>query len=184
MATSKEYKVILVGSVGVGKSAYLQRFAGGEFLSGYKSDTGANVKNLDFHTSAGKLVLNVWDVAGYQNLEGLSDNYYVGADAAIIMFDVTNMASYKLVSSYYKYITRICGNIPVVLVGNKCDVLCREVMPRVINIHRVLDLKYYEVSVKGNYNYEKPLLAILRALSNDQDLNLTEEVPTAAELVV
>jgi GTP-binding nuclear protein Ran len=35
------------------------------------------------------------------------------------MFDVTARISYKNVPKWYESLTRICGNIPIVLVGNK-----------------------------------------------------------------
>lgn len=47
----------------------------------------------------------------------------IGANAAIIMFDVTSRITYKNVPKWYKDLTRICENVPIVLVGNK--VLCK-----------------------------------------------------------
>jgi len=35
------------------------------------------------------------------------------------MFDVTSRISYKNVPKWHKDLTRICENIPIVLVGNK-----------------------------------------------------------------
>jgi hypothetical protein len=43
----------------------------------------------------------------------------IGAHAAIVMFDVTSRISYKNVPKWHKDLTRICENIPIVLVGNK-----------------------------------------------------------------
>ena len=37
------------------------------------------------------------------------------------MFDVTSRITYKNVPKWYKDITRVCDNIPIVLVGNKAD---------------------------------------------------------------
>jgi GTP-binding nuclear protein Ran len=52
-------------------------------------------------------------------LGGIREGNYIGASAAIIMFDVTARISYKNVPKWYKYLTSICENIPIVLVGNK-----------------------------------------------------------------
>lgn len=45
--------------------------------------------------------------------------FSIGGDCAIIMFDVTSRITYKNVPKWYKDLTRICENIPIVLVGNK-----------------------------------------------------------------
>ena len=50
---------------------------------------------------------------------GLREPYYIGANAAIIMFDVTARITYKNVPRWYKDLIRGCENIPIVLVGNK-----------------------------------------------------------------
>lgn len=43
----------------------------------------------------------------------------IGGQCAIIMFDVCSRITYKNVPKWYKDLTRICENIPIVLVGNK-----------------------------------------------------------------
>ena len=50
---------------------------------------------------------------------GLRDGYYIGGQAAIIMFDVTARVTYKSVPHWHKDLTRVCENIPIVLCGNK-----------------------------------------------------------------
>ena len=74
------------------------------------------------------------------------------------MFDVTARITYKNVPKWYKDIRRICESIPVVLVGNKVDQKDRKVKPRHITFHRKCNLPYFDISVKSNYQYEKPFL--------------------------
>ena len=38
------------------------------------------------------------------------------------MFDVTSRITYKNVPKWHKDLTRICENIPIVLVGNKVNI--------------------------------------------------------------
>ena len=58
---------------------------------------------------------------------GLRDGYYIGGQAAIIMFDVTARVTYKSVPHWHKDLTRVCDNIPIVLCGNKIDCKDRKV---------------------------------------------------------
>ena len=102
---------------------------------------------------------------GQEKLGGLREGYYIGAHCAIIMFDVTSRISYKNVPKWHKDLTRICENVPIVLVGNKADSKDRKVKARQITFHRKRNLQYYDVSAKSNYQYEKPFLWLLRRLA-------------------
>lgn len=99
-----------------------------------------------------------------EKLGGLREGYYIGAHCAIIMFDVCSRITYKNVAKWYKDLTRICDNIPIVLVGNKVDCKDRKVKARQITFHRKRNLQYYDVSAKSNYQYELPFLWLLRRL--------------------
>ena len=90
------------------------------------------------------------------------------------MFDVTTRITYKNVPKWYKDLTRICDNIPIVLVGNKVDQKDRKVKARQITFHRKRNLQYFDISAKSNYQYEKPFLWILRTLVGDSNLYLVE----------
>jgi len=92
------------------------------------------------------------------------------------MFDVTSRMTYKNIPNWYRDLTRVCGNIPTVLCGNKVDVKQRQVTPKMITFNRKKNLQYYDISVKSNYNYEKPFLYLLRRLSGDNALSL-EKAP-------
>lgn len=90
------------------------------------------------------------------------------------MFDVTTRITYKNVPKWHKDLTRICDNIPIVLVGNKVDQKDRKVKARQITFHRKRNLQYFDISAKSNYQYEKPFLWILRTLVGDANLYLVE----------
>eukprot|EP00826_Nyctotherus_ovalis_P050074 TRINITY_DN60_c0_g1_i11.p2 TRINITY_DN60_c0_g1~~TRINITY_DN60_c0_g1_i11.p2 ORF type:complete len:169 (+),score=60.88 TRINITY_DN60_c0_g1_i11:460-966(+) len=127
-----------------------------------------------FHTNRGAVRFNVWDTAGQEKLSGLRDGYYIQANCAVIMFDVTSRITYKNVPKWYKDLVRICDNIPIVLVGNKVDVKDRKVKAKQIVFHRKKGLQYYDVSAKSNYQFEKPFLWLLRKLVGDPALYLVE----------
>eukprot|EP01130_Rhizamoeba_saxonica_P004771 TRINITY_DN193_c0_g1_i1.p1 TRINITY_DN193_c0_g1~~TRINITY_DN193_c0_g1_i1.p1 ORF type:complete len:206 (+),score=46.90 TRINITY_DN193_c0_g1_i1:162-779(+) len=147
----------------------------GEFKRVYFPTMGAEVHTMEWYTSAGTVELLVWDTAGQEKFSQLKDGYYIGADAVIIMFDVTSRMTYKNVATWYRDIERVCGSIPAVLVGNKVDIRDRKVKPRQIVFHRRKNIQYYDISVKSNYNYVKPFLYLLRRLSGDRNLTLVEQ---------
>lgn len=100
------------------------------------------------------------------------------------MFDVTSRITYKNIPKWYKDLTRICEQIPIVLVGNKVDQKDRKVRARQITFHRTRNLQYYDISAKSNYQYEKPFLWILRQLTGNPNLVLTEAISLAPQEII
>ena len=174
-----EFKLVLVGDGGVGKTTFVKRHLTGEFEKKYIATQGVEVSSLVFFTNYGPIKFNIWDTAGQEKLGGLREGYYIGADCAIAMFDVTSRVTYKNVPKWYKDLTRICENIPMVLVGNKVDAKDRKVKGSQISFHRKRNLQYYDVSAKSNYQFEKPFLFLMRRLVNDVNLVLVEGVSLA-----
>lgn len=181
-----------MGDGGVGKTTFVKRHLTGEFEKKYVATLGVEVHPLAFTTNRGPITFNVWDTAGQEKFGGLRDGYYIQGQCAIIMFDVTSRITYKNVPTWHKDLVRVCENIPIVLCGNKVDIKDRKVKAKAITFHRKKNLqvnwspfyrknfeflivsvfffKYYDISAKSNYNFEKPFLWLARKLAGDQNL--------------
>lgn len=166
-----EFKLILVGDGGVGKTAFVKRHLTGEFEMKYVATLGTEVHPLLFHTNRGPIKFNVWDTSGEEKVGGLRDGYYIQGQCAILMFDVTSRITYKNVQNWHRDVTRVCENIPIVLTGNKVEIKDRKVKAKQITFHRKKNLQYYDISTKSNYNVEKPFLWLARKLSGDNQLH-------------
>lgn len=186
-ANIPEFKLILVGDGGVGKTTFVKRHVTGEFEKRYVATLGVEVYPLKFHTNLGPIQFNVWDTAGQEKFGGLRDGYYIQGQCAIIMFDVTSRITYRSVPNWHRDLTRVCENIPIVLCGNKVEVKDRKVKAKQITFHRKKNLQYFEISAKVNYNFEKPFLWIARKLAGNNDLQFVEApalAPPEAEIDV
>jgi len=170
-----KFKLILVGDGGVGKTTFVKRHRTGEFEKKYVATMGVEVHPLPFYTNLGAVIFACWDTAGQEKFGGLRDGYYIGGQAAIIMFDVTARVTYKSVPHWHKDLVRVCEDIPIVLCGNKVDCKDRKVKPKEIFFHRKKNLQYYDISAKSNYNYEKPFLYIARKLTGNPNCNFVAE---------
>jgi GTP-binding nuclear protein Ran len=169
-----QFKLVLVGDGGTGKTTFVKRHLTGEFEKKYIATLGVEVHPMPFHTSRGQIRFDVWDTAGQEKLGGLRDGYYINGQCGIIMFDVCSRITYQNVPKWYKDLVRVCENIPIVLVGNKVDVKDRKVKAKMITFHRKKNLQYYDISAKSNYQFEKPFVWLLRKLTNDNNLVLVE----------
>jgi GTP-binding nuclear protein Ran len=184
-SSSQRFKVVVLGDGGVGKTAFLKRHRTGEFEKRYIATMGVEVNPQPVHTSRGVRVLNTWDTAGQERFSGLGEGYVIGAQAAIIMCDLTSSITFKSIPYYLEMVRKECGDVPIVLCGNKVDCKERRLTPKVITAFlestRVkypgLRFQYYDVSAKSNYNFEKPFLYLLRQLLGDETLTMVEAPP-------
>ncbi|KAJ3449499.1 gtp-binding nuclear protein ran [Anaeramoeba flamelloides] len=167
------FKIVIVGDGAVGKTTFVNRHLTGEFRKEYLATVGAEVHPLVFYTEIGPVLLNIWDTAGQEVFGGLRDGYYIQAHGAIVMFDVTSRETYKNVPVWYRDLVRVADKIPMVLVGNKCDIKDRKVRAKQIIFHRRKNIPYYDISAKSNYNFEKPFLYLIRRLTGNHSLNFT-----------
>ncbi|XP_037066356.1 GTP-binding nuclear protein Ran-like [Peromyscus leucopus] len=164
-----QFKLVLVGDGGTGKTKFVKRHLTGEFEKKYIATLGVEVHPLVFHTNRGPIMFNVWDTAG-QKFGGLRDGYCIQAQCATVMFDVPSGVTSKNVPNWNRDLVRVCENIPIVLCGNKVDIKDRKVKAKSVVFHRRKNLQYYDISAKSNYNFEKPLLGLARKLIGDPNL--------------
>ena len=174
-----EYKLILVGDGGVGKTTFVSRHLTGEYEKKYIATIGAQLNTVYFDTTKGRIKFNIWDTAGQEKFGGLRDMYYEKSDCAILMFDLTSRITYKNIPKWYSDITRICEKIPMCLVGNKCELSERKVKDKAIRFRKE-NIKYFEISCKNNNNFELPFLNLIKKLLNDDSVKFiksTAELP-------
>lgn len=172
-----EFKVVVIGDGGVGKTTFIKRCASSAPPRAYMVNYRYEPIGFTFHTTVGRIKLTVWDTCGSEKFGGLREAYYIGADAAILMFDVTSRITYKNLSKWYHDVTRVCDNIPIVCLGNKVDQKERKVKYSQMTFHRKRHMKYYNLSALANYQYELPYLWILRKLVGDPKLQFTMNMP-------
>jgi GTP-binding nuclear protein Ran len=166
------FKCVLVGDGCVGKSTFVQKHLTGVFQQFYEPTLGVEVHPLVFKTNKGQIRFNIWDTAGQDRFGGLREGYFVAADCAIIMFDLTDRSTYNHLEDRYRDLIRVCDRMPVVLVGTKADIANKDIRPSEINFHRKYEIKYYEVSSKSNFQFEKPFVSLMRDLMGNQTLTL------------
>lgn len=165
------FKVIITGDGGVGKTAFINRHITGEFNNKYEPTIGVDIRSLQFSTTCGQIIFNCWDTAGQDKLAGLRDGYYIGGDAAIIMFDVSSRITYRNVPTWHKDLVRVIPSIPIILVGSKVDRNNNSIRPKDIFFHHLKGLKYYNISTKNCLDIEKPFLYITRKLTKNNNCN-------------
>ena len=118
-----KFKCIIVGDKAVGKSSIVRRFVENKFAFDYRSTLGLNVLAHSMAFYGNEVYFSLWDVGAQAYFARFRKTYYIGAQAAFIVFDVCQRNSFANVKVWFKeleaFLKRI--NIPIVIVGNKID---------------------------------------------------------------
>ncbi len=185
------YKILLVGDSGTGKTTFVHRHRMGSFITQHNPTVGADIKSITFYTNYGSVKFDIWDCGGKQQYKQYVDGFYSDKQAALVFFDVNNISSYNNASQWANSIHNILPTAPIVICGNKCDRRDRKVPIANIDIHRTLSTEwdrtvhYYDISSKSNYNFDKPFLFMARQLTNKEDLQFVPSpgiVPPAVSI--
>jgi small GTP-binding protein len=116
------FKFIIIGEHEVGKTSIVRRFVEGKFLADYRTTIGLNVMSHNFEFFGNKISLWLWDVGAQQYFKRYRKIYYRGAQAAFIVFDLTNRQSYDNIINWYDELNDFKENdLSIVIVGNKSD---------------------------------------------------------------
>ncbi len=118
-----KFKFIIIGDSSVGKTSIIRRFVENKFTLDYRATLGLNVLSHSIKFYGNEVSLSLWDVGAQDYFKRFRKTYYVGAQAAFIVFDVCNRESFDNVKIWYEELNDFIGNknIPITIVGNKID---------------------------------------------------------------
>lgn len=91
----EEFKIVLVGSSGVGKSSLLIRFVDDEFKGDLLATIGVDFRFRTLEIDGKKVKLQIWDTAGQDTFRTIISAYYKGADSIVILFDINEPATFN-----------------------------------------------------------------------------------------
>ncbi|KAI7849513.1 ras-like protein 3 [Circinella umbellata] len=118
----REYKLVIVGGGGVGKSALTIQFIQSHFVDEYDPTIEDSYRKqcvIDSETA----LLDVLDTAGQEEYCAMREQYMRNGEGFILVYSITSRLSFDEISIFYEQIRRVKDQdlFPVVLVGNKCD---------------------------------------------------------------
>ncbi len=116
-------KICLLGDFAVGKTSLVRRFIEGVFDDKYLSTIGARVSRKVLTVHGVPLTLLVWDLAGEEKFARVMHSYYRGAAGAILVCDLTRAETFPSLKDYVQAFWGVNPRAPVVVVGNKVDLL-------------------------------------------------------------
>ncbi|WAR11075.1 RAB5C-like protein [Mya arenaria] len=115
-------KLMLLGDQGVGKSSIALRFVRGEFTENSGATAGAAFLTQAMRVSGQTIKFDIWDTSGQLRYHCLAAMNYRGAQAAVVVYDITNMETFTRAVDWIRELKQLANSQNViVLVGNKAD---------------------------------------------------------------
>ena len=169
------FKILLIGDSGVGKSCLLNRFTEDIFSENYISTIGVDFKIRTLDIDSKTIKLQIWDTAGQERFRVITSAYYRGAHGIILVYDVTSEMSFKNLSYWLDETAKFASeNINKLIVGNKCDVVKREVeFITAKEFAENLNISYLETSAKTGTNVSQIFRDIAYNLLNNVNVTST-----------
>nr|MDO8110440.1 Rab family GTPase [Candidatus Sigynarchaeota archaeon] len=125
-----KFKVSLLGEAGVGKTSLILRFVKNFFKDDLKSTIGTNFMIKPVTIDKTRLQLLIFDIGAQKIFTSMRAKYFQGSGAAIAVFDVTSIESLHALPEWIMSVKDVCGNIPIVVVGNKADLVNQRTVSR------------------------------------------------------
>ena len=149
------FKVLLLGDSDVGKSSLILRYTEETFNSKLVNSIGVDFKMKKKEIDGKIIKVQIWDTAGHERFRSITYSYYRGANAIIIVFDLSDKKSFISITEWLKQIEKHAKeNVFKFLVGNKSDLIDErkvtyEEAKQYADEH---DLPYIETSAKEGIN--------------------------------
>ena len=149
------FKILLIGDSGVGKTSVILRYTKNIFHEEFLNSIGVDFKSKDLLLDGRKIKLQIWDTAGQERFRTITNSYYRGAHAIVIVFDLTKRESYEHVQKWISDINRYANeNVLKFLIGNKADLTNEKQVSyqEARALASQMKATYFNVSAKKNEN--------------------------------
>ena len=162
-----KYKIVFLGDQGVGKTSIITRFMYDSFDKLYQATIGIDFLSKTMYLEDRTVRLQLWDTAGQERFRSLIPSYIRDSSVAVIVYDITNRASFLNTSKWIEDVRNERGNdVIIVLVGNKTDLAER----RQVSVEEGEDkstkdgIMFIESSAKAGFNIKSLFRKLATAL--------------------
>lgn len=160
------FKLVLIGDVNCGKSCIIRRFVDDSYDNStmlYAPTIGVDFNFRTIEINHHIIRLQIWDTAGQERFRKITSSYYKGANAILVVFDITDRHSFENIHTWLMEVAQYTDdNCIRILIGNKSDLDFNEqrgVSQKEAEIYaNEQNMIFVETSAKTGVNIEKVFL--------------------------
>lgn len=165
----RDYKLVVVGGGGVGKSALTIQFFQSHFVDEYDPTIeDSYTKNCVIDKEQVKL--DVLDTAGQEEYSAMREQYMRTGQGFLMVYSINSRNSLEELQSFYVQIQRVkdSDHVPVVVVGNKCDLESERQVSyeEGLALAKLFGAVFLETSAKQNIHVEESFYELVRTIRN------------------
>ena len=181
------FKIIIVGESGVGKSSILKRAVQNKFDESYQATIGFEFLLMHFQINDLKIKLQIWDTCGQEMYRSLVQGFYRNTSLAIVVYDISKKDTYDKLDIWVKDIRQHTEeDIPIFIAGNKSD-LERAVSFDDAKVFSVSNRtkNFSECSAKTGYNVKEIFFEAAKYLYKSyKDYQGQNKLPSSGKLKI
>lgn len=166
----QEYKLVVVGGGGVGKSALTIQLIQSHFVDEYDptiEDSYRKQCTIDKE----QLLLDVLDTAGQEEYSAMREQYMRTGEGFLLVYSINSRNSLDELTSFYEQILRVKDTdyVPVIVVGNKCDLESERQVSyeEGLALAKSFNSEFLETSAKQRINVEESFYGLVRTIRDE-----------------
>lgn len=164
----REYKIVVLGSGGVGKSALTVQFVQGIFVEKY-DPTIEDSYRKQVEVDGQQCMLEILDTAGTEQFTAMRDLYMKNGQGFVLVYSITAQSTFNDLQDLREQILRVKdeNDVPMVLVGNKCDLEEERVVQKDhgIGLSRQFNCAFMESSAKAKIHVNDIFYDLVRQVN-------------------
>ncbi|KAI4165462.1 MAG: hypothetical protein LQ342_000872 [Letrouitia transgressa] len=163
----REYKLVVVGGGGVGKSCLTIQLIQSHFVDEYDPTIEDSYRKqcvIDEEVA----LLDVLDTAGQEEYSAMREQYMRTGEGFLLVYSITSRQSFEEILTFQQQILRVKDKdyFPIIIVGNKCDLDAERQVSKQEgqDLARQFGCAFIETSAKSRINVDNAFYDIVREI--------------------
>ena len=162
--TEHWYKLVVLGTGGVGKSALTLKYVQDHFIVEYEPTIeDSYVKSVSIEGR--QCILDILDTSGQEEYAAMRDQHWNSGDGFICVYAIDDCQSFEQLDDFIEKLLQLKGakNIPMILVGNKIDLEKRRAVDNFLanEYARKKSMPFIETSAKTGHHVNEMFSTII-----------------------
>jgi len=166
----REYKLVVLGSGGVGKSALTVQFVQAIFVEKY-DPTIEDSYRKQVEIDGQQCMLEILDTAGTEQFTAMRDLYMKNGQGFVLVYSIIAQSTFNDLPDLRDQILRVKDKdqVPMVLVGNKSDLTDQRVISTEQGEDRakLFNCSFVEASAKSRSNIDLIFNTLIRLINKE-----------------